>query len=269
MSVPQGSWSKGGGFFREIPATKVIALLMAASFLAAIVTRGSVNAMLDFQPFALPNTLTGIVTYPLVFGGAGDLINLLLSGLMLWWFGGSLERSWGARRYLVFLLIADAAAALLWTAGVWLFHGPPPVIAGPWLMIATVITAWAWLNPEETILFWFVLPMRAKWIGWLTILLLFFLYPAYHGFGDARLLVLGFFALGGVAVSYLYARYHRDWVWILRPRPSPARRLRHPSSTPLGSLLRPWREWQRRRRIAHLQQTLIIDEEKLEEEGED
>jgi hypothetical protein len=114
-------------------------------------------------------------------------------------------------------------------------------------------------------MFWFVLPLKAKWIGWLDIALLYFLFPLGQGVAGPAIFILGFFALGSVAVAYAFARYHRDWAWILRSdyRQKPNRRvLRHPSSTFFGSLTRPWREWQRRRRIAYLQKTIRFDEDR-------
>lgn len=262
MPVPQPSWeSRGERFFSSIPVTKVILLLMAAAFLVNISTRGQLSNLLLYIPLQFPNGLTGLVTYPLVIG---DIITLLLSGYMLYLFGGSLERSWGRRLYFIFITSATATAALVWTVGASVFNLPleNKILAGPWLMVSAVVVAWAWLNPEETILLWFVLPIKAKWVGWLTIVLLYFAFPRPMGI---EFFILGFFALGGVAVAYAYARYHRDWAWILRPqnREKPNRRVlrRHPSSTFIGGLMRPWREWQRRRRIAYLQKTLRIEEE--------
>jgi len=249
-----------------MPVTKVILGLMAVSFLASIISHGASNLPLVYIPFTLPNMLTGLIGHPFVFGGARDIINLLITGWMLWMFGGSLERSWGPWRYIIFLVAACAMAALVWTVGISIFHLDPQaaIIGGPWLLLSAIVVAWAWLNPEETILFMFVLPIKAKWLGWLDILLLFFLFPSSQGVGGIWLFLLGFFAMGGVAVAYAFARYHRDWAWILRPQnhSKPNRRvLRHPSSTFVGAMMRPWREWQRRRRIAYLQRTLHIEEE--------
>ncbi|MHB0938689.1 MAG: rhomboid family intramembrane serine protease [Armatimonadota bacterium] len=264
--MPQSDWSRGKSFFSTTPVTKVILALMAVGFLASIIAAGSLEALLRllaYIPFFFPNMLTGIFTHPFVFYGAGSILHLLITGWIFWMFGGSLERSWGPRMFTIFLAGASAASVLVWTVGAVLF-GANAIIGGPWLLLSAVIVAWAWLNPEETILFMFVLPMKAKWLGWLDIALLFFMFPLGQGVNGAKLFVLGFFALGGVAVAYAFARYHRDWAWVLRPqnRSKPNRRvLRHPSSTFVGAMTRPWREWQRRRRIAYLQKTLHIEEE--------
>ncbi len=260
MAGPQQGWTRGQEFFRSTPATVVIIALWVVVFLAAIITSGSIFHFLEYNPFSMPNAITGLVTYPLIIGG---IINLLINGLMLYWFGGSLERGWGTRTYVLFLLAANVAAALLWTLGCALFGGLA-ILASPWLMISSVIVAWAWLNPEQTILFWFVLPLKARWIGWLDIVLLYFLFPSSQGVGGWRFFLLGFFALGGVGVAIGYDWYRRKWGWIpRRPRESkPSRRvIRHPSSTPLGVMMRPVREWQRRRRIAKLERTFNFDDE--------
>lgn len=266
MAAPQQNWARGQEFFREIPVTKIIIGLWTLVFLATIVAPGPIISVLYFTPTKMPNAITGLLTYPLLIVGPFEIINLLINALMLFWFGASLERSWGARNYVLFLLAANIAAALLWTAGFMLLGGAVTRLGGPWLMISSVIVAWAWLNPDETIMFWFVLPLKAKWIGWLDIALLYFLFPASQGVSGWPTLILGFFAMGGVAVAIAYVWYRHKWGWIpQRPRAkasSPTRRvIRHPSSTPLGGLMRPFREWQRRRRIAQLQKTFNFDDE--------
>ena len=262
MAIGQPNWSRKQDFFREIPVTKIILMLWALVFLTTIAIPAPVLRLLAFIPGAMPNTITGLITYPLLIFGPGEIINLLISGYMLWLFGGSLERGWGARTYLLLLIAANAAAALLWSLGVFIFSGRLVVLAGPWLMISSVIVAWAWINPEETIMLWFVLPLKAKWIGWLDIALLYFLFPSSQGARGWPVFILGFFALGGVAVAYGYDWYRRRWGWIPRRRQPASRKvIRHPSSTPFGAALRPFREWQRRRRIARLQRSFHLDDD--------
>ena len=265
MATYRSSWAQGEAFFREIPVTKLIILCWVISFLVTFfVSPEPLARWLVFDPTRFPNAISGLATYPLLVGGS--IISVLIDGLMLYWFGGSLERSWGAARYVLFLLATDAAAALLWLGGVLLFGGSPAAGASgtPWFLISSVIVAWAWLNPDETILFWFVLPLQARWIGWLTIALLYFNYASLSPVNGVLKVLLGCFALGGVAASWAYVHYQRTWGWIPRRRPEAkpkSRVLRHPSSTFFGALTRPWREWQRRRRIAHLQRTFILEDE--------
>jgi hypothetical protein len=255
MRGSYGRWTERtpGSFWRDLPVTKGILLLWVLSFLGSF---GGVTPWLAFRPLEWPFMLTGLLTYPLAIGE--NIIGLLLNGLMLYWFGGSLERSWGWRRYLGFLLLTNVTAVLIWEIGAWLVLRALPAVATPWLMLTSVIVAWAWLNPEETILFWFVLPLKAKWIGWLSIAILFFTFPRMY-VPDARVFLLGFFALGGVAMALLYARHQRLWGWVPKPQRAEKRTrgpIRHPNSTFWGRLTAPWREWKRRRNIAHLKRTI-------------
>jgi membrane associated rhomboid family serine protease len=259
MAYPQSNWPQGREFFRELPVTKMIIGIWLLVFLAEIL-RLPLAAYLAFVPGAIPNTLTGLVTYPLV--SVVDPLSLLINGLMLYQFGGSLERCWNMRTYLLFLIGSSVAAAIVWQFGQFLFYGTLEAMATPWLLIASVIVAWVWLNPEQTVLFMFFIPMKAKWIGWITIASLYLLFPPHIG---AMQLITGFFALGGVAFAYAFVRYQRAWGWIpRRPRTrgkrTASRPLRHPASGPFGALLHPYREWQRKRRVAKLQRTFRLDD---------
>lgn len=265
MALPQPRWREGEDFFREVPVTKVIILLWLVSFFVGIIAPG-LMALLIFMPFVPPQTLTGFITYPLVVGGADQIINLIFSGLMLWWFGSSLERSWGSRTYLLFLLACNVATALLWEFGIFLMTTQFTPLGTPWLMISSVVVAWASLNPNETIMLWFILPIKAKWIGIGTVVFLFFSYVAQTpgNLGILRI-IYGVFSLGGVALAYAYARHQRLWGWLPRrprERHEPSHRvLRHPASSPFRFFLRPLQEWQRRRRIAYLQRTLRLPDD--------
>ncbi|HEX2948826.1 MAG TPA: hypothetical protein VHV83_04555 [Armatimonadota bacterium] len=256
MAIPQPQWSRGNEFFRDIPVTKIIIAIWILGFLVNFVNI-PFNALVAFIPGRLPNAISGLITYPLAMDTG--FIGLLLNGLMLYWFGGSLERAWGWRNYLVFLIGSSIVAAIFWQAGIWLFAHRFLSMATPWLLISSCVVAWAWLNPEQTVLFWFVLPLKAKWIGWITLALLFFTFPP--NVGPFRF-ILGLFALGGPAFALLYVWYQRKWAWIPRRRqPQPSSRvIRHPASGPFGALLRPYREWQRRRRVAKLQKTFKLDD---------
>ncbi len=253
-----------------MPVTKMLVVLLVFSFLVSIAAQW-VMFFLAFIPQSFPQQITGLLTYPLVIHGPGDLINLLFSGLMIWWFGGSLERSWGMRTYLLFLLATNASAALVWQAGFWLFFHEFMPVAGPWLMVSSMVVAWAWLNPEETILLWFVLPVKAKWIGWLTLAMLYFLFPTSYSIPGAYIFLLGFFALGGAGAALAYVRWQKQWGWVPRPartqRAKRPRVIRHPASTPFGAVLRRWNEWQRRRRIAHLQRTFVLEDDEQGRRG--
>ncbi|HEY3379873.1 MAG TPA: hypothetical protein VGL77_20555 [Armatimonadota bacterium] len=246
-------------FFRDLPVTKIIIAIWVVGFLASILGV-PLAAYLRFSPDRLPNILTGLLTNALAVGP--DLIGVLLNGLMLYWFGGSLERGWGTRTYLLFLAGVSVAAVVSWQIPCLLVtHQLQPMNGGAWLLISATVVAWAWLNPEQTVLFWFVLPLKAKWIGWITIALVFFMYPMGTVGTGLLFPVFGFFALGSIGFAWAFVYYQRNWAWIPRRasgKGSP-RVIRHPASGIFGALLRPLRELQRRRRVARLQRTFRID----------
>lgn len=249
-------WSGGGNLFRETPVTIIVLVCMVIGFLLSNIAPSAVTALAFYPLHPIPNVIPGLLTYHFVFG-ARDIIGLLFSGYIFWWAGGSLERGWLTRTYLLYLAGVSIVSALIWEIGVWLIAREFMPVGSPWLLVSAVLVSWAWLNPEATVLFAFVLPMKARWIGWITIAILFFTFPP--AIGPLRLL-MGIFALGGVAFSAFFVWYQRTWAWIPRRRQKRSKALRLPSSTFWGSLTRPYREWQRRRRVAYLQRTIKFDD---------
>jgi hypothetical protein len=87
---------------------------------------------------------------------SASLFWLLLGLYFTWWIGSSLERVWGAFKlnafYLVGALLTIAAAA----------------VAGPmdnvWLD-GSMFLAFATVFPDATVLLFFIIPVRVKWLG--------------------------------------------------------------------------------------------------------
>src|SRR5690606_4283375 len=78
-----------------------------------------------------------------------------------------------------------------------------PVRADAWLPIAALTIAFCLINPHEVIRFWFILPIPARWIAIIEVVIIFFSYAGYHP-------LMGLFALTGCAASYLWVR-NRAW----------------------------------------------------------
>jgi hypothetical protein len=74
-------------------------------------------------------------------------------------------------------------------------------VIGLWLPLAGVTVAWAMLNPEQQILFFFIIPMKLKYLALLDVALVLISYGQIH-------LALGLFALLGCAFSYWYILPH-------------------------------------------------------------
>lgn len=248
--------------YRTTPVTIIFIALLLVSLLLALLGLSQLSALLLFTPNSFPQAFTGLLTYPLAVGT--DFITVILSAMMLFWFAGSLERSWGSRRFIIFLLGATASAALCWCLGIFILSPllPPTgqlIIAGPWLSISSIIIAWVILNPRETIMLWMLIPVKSTWIGWGTVASLFLTFP-YGVLGPSPMIILlGIFALGGAAFAWFYVRYQQKWGWVPRRN----KRLtinRGPTSGLLTRWQKGWQEMQRRRRVKKLSRTFHLDD---------
>ena len=137
------------------------------------------------------------LTYPILMPG---IFALLFDGLALWWFGGSLERSWGTRNFAIFWVLVSLVSALSLSLGA-LVIGQTVSVAS-WLPLSAMVLAWCMLNPEQSILIYGIIPILAKWIAVGEVLIIFFMHFSLHP-------LLGFFALGGCAFALWWIRSYR------------------------------------------------------------
>ncbi|MDO8588584.1 MAG: rhomboid family intramembrane serine protease [Armatimonadota bacterium] len=192
-----------------IPVTKALVLITVVMFIFALATANTATfdtarSLIAFESPQLIARPWTVVTYPLMT--LCGPICILFYGLMLWWFGGSLERAWGSRVYAYFFFIISAISALsVWIGS--LATGLPVGLLGLGLPLSAVTVAWATLNPEATILLYFVLPVKAKYVGWATVASVA-VYFAYS-YPSPRNLVLTVFGIGGCAAAWRYV--HLRW----------------------------------------------------------
>lgn len=174
-----------------------------ATFLIGFATLHAASPLrwLVFTNLTWPAYFWTVLTWPLV--APLDLLGLLFGGLWAYWMGGSLERSWGTRPFLLFLAATSALTALtLWVGGMLL--GRVVIAQGLWLAIAAPTIAWCVLNAREVIRFYAVIPVTAPLLAWLTVAFTWFQISM-----SGRHPLLGLFALSGCAAAYWYARHGR------------------------------------------------------------
>ncbi len=245
MAQTGGGWTRFGRLSElpgACPITWAVLAANAVTFLTTSVLASLTWSELTFRTFIFPAQLWSAFTYPLV--ASGDILWLLLGGYMFWLFGGSLERSWGTRDYLVFLsLVTGTTAISVWIGT--LLVGPGVILAGLWLLLAAMIVAWSTINPFERLLVYFVIPLQARWLGIIVLALVFFSFRPFP---------LGLFALGGCGVAWWYARGGKYRLWeITGGRAIPLRpgaRLRENQSP--RSPLELFRRWRRKRQFMRL-----------------
>jgi membrane associated rhomboid family serine protease len=228
----------------DCPVTWAVIIANGLTFLLAFVGTGTLERALVFDSATFLQQPWTALTYPLVAGG--QILWILLSAYVLWLFGGSLERSWGSRQYGVFLALVAVAAALgLWLGSV--LTGREALLVGVSLPLAAIVVTWAAINPYESILAYFIIPIQARWLGVITLILIVFSFP----------FPLGIFALAGPAAALWFIRLGRYGQLLPHRGPSPRRAPRwreqdRPTLNPVAL----FRRWRQRRRFRRLVRTI-------------
>jgi len=184
-------------FGDRIPVTKLLIVSNVVTFIAILLFKlGVILNLLGFVAALALIKPWSFVTYPLV--GILDPIGLLFSAYWLWVAGGSLERTWGSTKFAIYYILMAGISALGLFAGALLIHAGG-VTANPWLPLAGATVAFAMMNPEQQILFFFVIPMKLKYLALIDAALVLITYGMTSP-------ILGVFALAGCAFSYWYIR---------------------------------------------------------------
>ena len=180
----------------ETPAVYAILAAMAIVFIIDWIGNGMLSPLLSWAiDLGWPASLH--LWQPLTFPFAHDrnFLYLISDGLVLYFFGGSLERSWGYARFLVFFFLAGIVPGIVELAlspltGGTLFYG---MVGG----FAAMVVAFAALQPYQTVLL-FIFPLQARWLAVLSVAYeLFVRWPIYRGPLPAVLAV-------GATVAFAY-----------------------------------------------------------------
>ena len=186
-------------FGDRIPVTKLLIAANVITFFAvglSVYARTNLPSLLEFSPASALIQPWAAFTYPLL-GLSGSPIYLLCAGYWLWIAGGSLERSLGSIRFAIYFFGMSAISA----AGLFIGYkltGISIAISSLWLPLAGITMAFAMMNPEQQILFFFIIPMKLKYLALLDVVIVLV------SFGGHSILI-GILALSGCAFSYWYA----------------------------------------------------------------
>jgi membrane associated rhomboid family serine protease len=181
------------------PATKTLLLLCVALF--------CLDQLVPLTlPFALWPLGSGLfrpwqlLSYAFLHG---EPLHLFFNMLGLWMFGSELERLWGSRRYLAFLLAGVLAAAAAQLAVSMLMGWREPTVGASGGLFALLL-AYGMLFPNRVIMPLFPpIPMKAR-----TFVIVFGVLELVLGLGGARG-VAHFAHLGGMIGGFLMIRFWR------------------------------------------------------------
>ena len=105
-----------------------------------------------------------VVTYLLVPGG-GSLFLFLIEMYFYYWIGSSLETEWGAGKFTIYYL-SGALLQAIFGVVLTLILKQDIVISARYLNLS-MFFAFATLFPNVMVLFFFIIPMKIKWLAYL------------------------------------------------------------------------------------------------------
>lgn len=155
-----------------------------------------VARIFQLHPFENPNFHAWqFFTHPFI-QNPNSPVDFLISCLLFYFFAGSVERTIGTKRFLSLFYIAAYGGGLLGlcfsnVAGFELpFYGMMP-------SLLAILVVFGLLSPEATILLMFILPVKAKYISYGTILVVFLSFLAKSNPAAT-------YQLGGIFIGFLY-----------------------------------------------------------------
>ena len=167
-----------------------------------------VPLLLQLTPFVwMRGFVWELATYPFVGYGAPG-IGFLLELLILFWFGKDVFFGLNRRHFWRLILwaaigsalVAVGIQALLASTGAMAVPEPFTIMQGQRILLAIFIAAFATAHADATILLFFVLPLRAKWMFLVEFL---FALMAFLGSRDLP----GFVGIcAAMGLTYLYVR---------------------------------------------------------------
>ena len=149
---------------------RVIVIGNVAVYVLMLLTQANDANALSFLTFNLNALLHGevwrLVTFVFVPGYSIPFA-LLISLYFYYWIGSTLERQWGTAKFNLYYI----SGALLTVLGVVLASlitgNPYLTAAGTGYVNLSMFFAFAFLFPDTTVLLFFILPVRMKWLAYL------------------------------------------------------------------------------------------------------
>lgn len=157
------------------PITKSILFLITIISLAKLILKPFgifVDDFLVLNPALIVEHPWTLVTY--IFADS-SLLNVVFSAFWLWIIGASLEFAFGFRCYLQLLLMSVIFPSVLWSLTNNM-TGYPQELYGLWIPLVGITWMWAKLYPENEFLLWGAVGIKAQYLAWIQMILVFATY---------------------------------------------------------------------------------------------
>jgi hypothetical protein len=158
--------------FLAIPGLlRYVAVLSALTFILYKMDR-SYLALIVLDPRAVvQGQVWRLVTYIFIpattyFVPLPDWINAVFYVLFLWWMGDGLEHAWGAFKLTLFFLVGMIGA----TAAAFFFGA----MFSNLMLVSSLFFAFAHFYLDRVIYFAYILPLKIKWVAWISAAFLFY-----------------------------------------------------------------------------------------------
>jgi len=178
---------------------RLLSIYMAIYILELIIENWlkiPVVAVLQIYPFEIKSFhVWQIFTHPFIHNPRGP-ISFLINCIVFYFFAAPVESAFGSRRFLIFFYLSALGGAIcgLALSSVSGFNAP---FLGMLPSLLSMIVIFGLLSPEATILLMFILPIKAKYISYGTVLLTLLTFLAKAN-------PHGAYHLGGILFGYIY-----------------------------------------------------------------
>lgn len=182
----------------DAPATYALLAIMVVVFVFEFIAGDSLASVLAWQP-SVAWLKSGAYWQPLTFPfvhGRGGAFSLLGDGLILYFFGASLERAWGSAKFLFFFFSSGIIAGLVLIPQT-ISNPIPPMFFGMAGSFVAIDVAFGAMNPYATVLLMMVIPLQARWLA--ALIVFFELFTNYGRYGGPLP------ALLAISVTCIYA----------------------------------------------------------------
>lgn len=91
------------------------------------------------------------------------LLTWIFNMYILWILGSTLTEQWGKRHFLLLYFLSGVVTGLF-AVSVMLLTGHHSMIAGPTSALLALVTVWTLSYPEDELMLFFAIPIKAKWL---------------------------------------------------------------------------------------------------------